>query len=180
MFKRLLKLEHKHKNLIFLILGIILTYFFRGLLEGLGSLGYLGALIGGALFASTFTVATGGLILLTLAKTMPPPFLIIFGALGAVAMDFLIFHFVKDEVVSEITPVYDKITGSHLKKILHTKYFAWTLPVLGALFIASPLPDELGISLLGFEQMKTGKFILISLVSHAAGMSLLILGARLV
>ena len=180
MFKRLLKLEHKHKNLLFLILGIVLTYFFRGLLEGLGSLGYLGALIGGALFASTFTVATGGLILLTLAKTMPPVFLIIFGALGAAATDFLIFHFVKDEVVSEITPVYDKITGSHLKKILHTKYFAWTLPVLGALFIASPLPDELGISLLGFEQMKTGKFILISLVSHLVGMSLLILGARLV
>lgn len=170
MFKRLLKLEHKHKNLIFLILGIVLAYFFRGLLGNLGALGYLGAVIGGMMFASTFTVATGSLILLTLAKTMNFGILVGLGVLGAMATDFLIFHFVKDEVVSEITPVYDKITGSHLKKILHTKYFAWTLPVLGALFIATPLPDELGISLLGFEQMKTGKFIFISLVSHAVGM----------
>lgn len=180
MFKNLLKLEHKHKNLLFFLLGITLAYFFRDLLGSLGGLGYLGAVIGGMMFASTFTVATGGLILLTLAKTMSPIFLIIFGALGAAATDFLIFHFVRDAVVSEVTPIYDRITGSHLKKILHTRYFAWTLPVLGAFFIASPLPDELGISLLGLEQITTRKFILISLVSHTVGMSLLVIGSRLV
>lgn len=139
-----------------------------------GTLGYLGALIAGGMFVSTFTIATGAIILMTLAKTLSPIELIIFAALGAVISDFLIFYFVKDEVEEEITPIYEKITGSHLKKILHTKYFGWTLPVIGALIIISPLPDELGVSLLGISEIKTGKFLLISGVSHTIGMFLLV------
>lgn len=186
MFKKLLKLEHKHKNLLFFLLGITLAYFlsqsqaFQGILSHLGNLGFLGVFLAGMMFASTFTVVTGGLILLTLAKTMSPFILIIFGVLGAITTDFLIFYFVKDTVVKEVTPIYDKVTGSHLKKILHTKYFAWTLPVLGAFIIASPLPDELGVSLLGLEQMVMGKFIFISVVSHTIGMTTLIMAARLI
>lgn len=147
---------------------------FKDFLGQMGELGYLGALIAGMLFVSTFTIATGAIILMTLAKTLSPVELIIFAAIGAVISDFLIFYFVKDEVEEEIAPIYDKITGSHLKKILHTKYFGWTLPVLGAFVIVSPLPDELGVSLLGMSEIKTGKFLLISSISHTIGMFLLV------
>ncbi len=173
-------LPHKHRNLLLLVLGIVLAFifsqasWFTGDLGHLGNLSYLAAFIAGMMFASTFTVATGALILINLAKTFPPFWLVVLGGLGAVTTDFLIFLFVKDDVVGEITPIYDKITGSHFKKILHTKYFAWTLPVLGALIIISPFPDELGISLMGMEQIKTSKFILISLISHTIGMTTLI------
>lgn len=170
----------KHKNLVLLLLGIIVAFLFSQSKEfnifliNLGNFSYLSAFVAGMMFASTFTVATGALILLTLSKTFPPFLLIVLGGLGAVTTDFLIFLFVKNDVVKEITPIYDKITGSHLKKILHTKYFAWTLPVLGTLIIISPFPDELGISLLGVEEIKTSRFIVISLVSHTIGMTALI------
>ncbi len=178
-------LPHKHRNLLLLILGVILAVifsqasWFTGDLGHLGNLSYLVAFVAGMMFASTFTVATGALILLNLAKEIPPLGLIILGGLGAVTTDFLIFHFIKDDVVQEITPIYDEITGSHLKKLLHTRYFAWTLPVLGAIIILSPLPDELGISLLGVEQVKTGRFMIISLVSHTIGMVVLISASSL-
>ena len=46
--------------------------------------------------------------------------------------------------------------------------------MLGAFVIVSPLPDELGVSLLGMSEIKTGKFLLISSISHTIGMFLLV------
>lgn len=180
--------HHKHRhhhNLILFALGFLLAALialnpgFNQFINHLGKLGYIGGFVAGILFVSTFTVATGAVILLDLAKNLSPIFLIIVAASGAVAGDFLIFKFIEDDVEGEIQPIYNEIVGSHLRKILHTKYFAWTLPVLGALIIVSPLPDELGVSLMGISTLTTSRFLLISLASHIVGMSLLI-GASLV
>ena len=172
----------KHKNILLFLLGILIAFLFSGslrqLLPNLGQFGYIGAFMAGVLFVSTFTIATGALMLLTLAGTLVPLEIITLAALGAVTGDLLIFKFIRNEVTEEITPIYNNLTGSHLKKILHTKYFGWTLPVVGTLIILSPLPDELGISLMGISQVKTLKFLLISLASHTVGMSLLIFASR--
>lgn len=147
---------------------------FHGFIIGLGNYGYLSAILAGVLFVSTFTIAIGALILMTLAQTLSPIELILLAGIGAVLGDLLIFRFVKDEVEDEIEPIYDKITGTHLKKILHTKYFGWTLPVIGAIIIISPLPDELGISLMGISEIKTEKFLIIAWISHTIGMFLFV------
>lgn len=170
----------KHKNLIFFLLGILLAWFFsqnkwfHDFFIGLGGYGYFSAILAGALFVSTFTIATGALILMTLAQSLSPIELILLAGVGAVLGDLFIFRFVKDEIDAEIEPIYNQITGSHLKKILHTRYFGWTLPVLGAIIIISPLPDELGVSLLGVSQMNTRKFIIIAWISHTVGMFLFV------
>jgi hypothetical protein len=141
----------------------------------------LAAFIAGMLFASTFTVAAGGLIIIHLAQIgVHPLILILFGGLGAVSCDILIFYFVKDDIAKEISPIYDEIISkSHLKKIMHTRYFSWTLPVIGAFIIASPLPDELAVSLLGLSEMKTAEFFAISFASHLVGMSSLVISSKL-
>lgn len=184
------KLHHKHKNLIFLVLGILAAFilsqlpFFHQFLLGLGKFGYFGAFLAGMLFSSTFTFSIGALILINLSKALPTFPLIISAVIGAVFSDFLIFKFIKDSVTEEITPIYEEMERldkkNHLRKLLHTKYFAWTLPVVGALIIISPLPDELGVSLLGISNIKVYRFMLISLCSHGLGMTLLISAAALV
>jgi len=176
-------LVHKHHhNIALLIFSLASAYiiyrlpFFDSIIANIGSLGLFGAFLSGMFFASTFTVATGGLLLISLANTLNPLGLIFASALGAVTADLLIFYFVKDNVSAEITPVYEKfLAHHHLKKILHTRYFSWTLPVLGALIIASPLPDELGVSLMGISAMTVSKFTLISFFSHTIGMISLVL-----
>jgi len=71
--------------------------------------------------------------------------------------------------------IYDHIDGDHhFKKVLHTKYFSWTLPVIGAIIIASPFPDEIGVSLMGISKMKTYQFILISFLLNAIGIFLVV------
>jgi len=145
------------------------------------SFGYLGAVLAGFLFTSIFTAATSGLLIINFAQHLNPAYLIICAAFGALCSDLLIFYFVKDDVAEEITPVYEYfLAHGHLKKLIHTKYFSWTLPVIGALIMATPLPDELGVSLLGLSEMSFWKFFIISFLSHTVAMSILVSAASFI
>lgn len=170
----------KYKNLTFLGVSVLVAFClsqyepFHEFLMHLGKLGYVGAFLGGMLFVSTFTVATGAVILLVLAESLSPVEIGIVAGLGAVVGDFTIFRFVKDNLALEIKDIYRQLDGDHhLEKVLRSRYFGWTLPVMGAVIIASPLPDEIGVSLLGISKMKTYKFLLVSFVLNAIGIFLI-------
>ncbi|QQG40629.1 MAG: hypothetical protein HYV37_03615 [Candidatus Levyibacteriota bacterium] len=171
----------KYKNLTLFCISLIIAFFisryepFHTFLLNLGNFGYIGAFLGGVLFVSTFTVATGAVILLVLAETLSPVEIGIIAGLGAVVGDFTIFRFIKDNLASELKSIYDHLDGDHhLTKLLHSKYFGWTLPVIGALIIASPLPDEIGVSLMGIAKMKTYQFLLLSFVLNVVGIFLVV------
>lgn len=171
----------KYKNLTFVFLGILLAFIlsrieaFHAFLLHLGSLGYLGAFLAGILFVSTFTVATGAVILFILAETLSPLEIGIVAGLGAVFGDFTIFRFVKDNLTDEFEDIYNNVDSRHhLIKLLHSKYFSWTLPIIGALIIASPFPDELGVTLMGISKMKIYKFLLVSFILNAIGIFLVV------
>lgn len=166
----------KYKNLTLVLLGIALAIVlskiesFHLFLLHLGNFGYIGALIAGILFVNIFTVSTGALILLILAESLSAIEIGLIAGLGAVIGDLLIFHLVKDNITQELELIYNKIDHKHhLVKLLHTKYFSWSLPVIGALIIASPFPDELGITLMGISKMKTSKFIVVSYLLNSLG-----------
>lgn len=171
----------RYKNLTIFLLGIAFALFlsklevFHLFLLNFGNFGYVGAFIAGILFVSTFTVATGAVILLILAETLSPVEIGIIAGLGAVTGDFTIFRFIKNNLTQEIESIYNHIDGNHhFTKILHSKYFSWTLPVIGAIIIASPFPDEIGVSLMGIAKMKTYQFIIVSFLLNAIGIFLLV------
>ena len=171
----------KYRNIILFVVGFIVAILlfripsFLLFIQSIGGLGYLGAFIAGLLFVSTFTVAMSSIILATLSQSLPVPLVILVAGIGAVIGDLLIFRFIKDNVADDIMPIYNKLVNrSHIRKIIHTKYFSWTLPVMGTLILASPLPDELGISLLSLSQIRIMRFLLISWVSHTLGMSIMV------
>jgi uncharacterized membrane protein YdjX (TVP38/TMEM64 family) len=123
---------------------------------------------------STFTVATAAVILLALAETLSPLEIALVAGLGAVVGDFTIFRFIKNNLIDEIELIYIRLGGNHFSKMLHTKFFTWTLPVVGAIIIASPFPDEVGLSLMGISKMKTRQFVLISFLLNAIGIFLIV------
>ncbi len=173
--------EWKYKNLTLFIFSIFFAFAlyryenFHASLLNLGGLGYIGSFAAGILYVSTFTAATGAVILLILAEKLSPLEIGFIAGLGGVFGDFVIFRVIKDNLAQEIDNIYNHIDGKHhLRRVLHTKYFGWTLPVIGAIIIASPIPDELGVSLLGISKMKTYQFLLVSFISNAIGISLLV------
>jgi hypothetical protein len=170
----------KYKNLtiffVSLVFALILTRsdIFNHFLLHLGNWGYVGAFFAGMLFVLSFTAAIGAVILFVLAEKLSPLEIGLIAGLGAVIGDLTIFRFVKDNLAEEIEPLYKRFGGNHLNHVLHSKYFHWTLPLIGALIIASPLPDEVGVSLMGISKMKTYKFILLSFLLNAVGIFLVI------
>lgn len=179
--------HRRHSNLLLLFGGLLFAFllsrlpFFETIILEIKKFGYFGAIFSGFLFTSTFTVAAGALLLANFAQFLDPFWLIISAVFGALLGDMIIFLFVKDKVSDDISPIYEHfLTKNHLKKIIHTKYFSWTLPVIGALIIASPFPDELGVSLMGLSTISVQKFLLVSFLSHSLGMFFLVSATNLI
>lgn len=170
----------RYKNILFAILGLIFALLlsrfepFHEFLLNLKDFGYIGAFFAGMLFVSTFTFATGAIILLIFAENLHPIELALIAGLGGVVGDFLIFKYIKNDLKKEIEEIYKIIGGNHLSKLFHTKYFSWTLPFIGAVLIASPVPDELGVSLMGISKMSVTKFLFIAFILDFIGVFLVI------
>ena len=57
--------------------------------------------------------------------------------------------------------------------------FRWLTFFAGGFIIASPLPDELGIALLGFSKLKTSLFVPLSFTFNFLGICLIGIAASL-
>ena len=173
-------INYKYKGLTLIFISILLTIFlskYNFLNEPLFNLRhtpFLGSFIAGILYVSASTAALGILMLSDLAKTISPIEIAIIAGLGGAVADFTLFRFFKGDLIGEITPIYNKFGGRHLTRLMYHKYFRWSLPIIGAIIIASPIPDELGISLMGLSRIKTYQFVLLSLVLDITGVFLLV------
>lgn len=165
----------KYKNIFLLIISIALFIYFLdspfivSIISQLGALGYIGAFLCGILFVSIFTVTPALAILYELASTLNPWLIALFAGLGAVVGDLIIFKFLKDKVFQELAPVFSRFKGSLIGKIFISPFFAWLVPILGAFMIAAPLPDEVGLGLLGLSKIKLWQFVLITFILNALG-----------
>lgn len=175
----------QYKNTFLLLCSLVLLYYLadthiaRDFISNIGSIGYFGAFIVGILFVSIFTVAPAIIVLYSLASTLNPLAVAVLAGLGAVIGDLIIFKFFKDKVFAEIKPIFEKIGWSHfLGRIFRTPFFSWLIPIFGAAVIASPLPDELGITILGISKVKTWQFILIAFLLNAVGIFIVVTIAR--
>lgn len=146
----------------------------------LGSFGYVGALLAGILFVSTFTTVTSIVILGILAQDLNPFVLALIGGVGAMLGDLMVYRFLKHNVDKELMLVFGEEGEGHVKRILKSKYIAWTLPIVGMLIIASPLPDELGLGLLGLTKVSEAKLMFVSYVSNVFGILAVAAVARVI
>jgi hypothetical protein len=154
---------------IFIAIFLLQDQSFKSWILDLGSLEYIGVLIAGMMFVSSFTVAISIAILAILSENIHPIAIGLIGGVGAVMGDYLVFKLVRSRLTEEITALFGEENISYVKTVLRSKYISWTLPIIGVAIIASPLPDELGVSLLGISKMSEAKFIFISYVSNSIG-----------
>jgi uncharacterized membrane protein YdjX (TVP38/TMEM64 family) len=175
----------RHRNLLLFGAGIAAaflvarTQFFENSLASLTEWGYLGALIGGALFVFTFSISTGALVLHELSASLHPVGIALVGALGGVAGDSAIFSLIRSRLKRHAGHLPRHKNHVYLRSLSKTRYFRWTLPVMGALIIASPFPDELGVSLMGLSRVSIRTFMMISFIFNALGIFALLFGLSL-
>lgn len=175
----------RYKNTAFLMLSLVLLFYLAKtpavdtLIRQVGNLGYVGAFITGIFFVSTFTVAPAVLVMFKLADLLHPAEVALLAGLGAMAGDFIIFRFVKDKVFDELAPIFKKLHTAKTRRLFKTPYFAWFMPVIGAFLIASPFPDELGVSMLGLSKIRPWQFFVVTFVLNALGIFIVVTAARL-
>ncbi len=171
-------------DLLILILSIsvagllVQTNFVEAIINTSGSWYIVSSFIAGLSFTSVFTTAPAMVALAGLGESFSPVIVALVGALGALIGDALIFSFVKGHLTEDISYLLSKTKARRLKHIFTGRYMRWSLALLGALVIASPLPDELGLTLMGISQMSFLRFTLISYTFNFIGILLISLLAR--
>lgn len=164
---------------IFVAIFLVKTNVLSEVLLTTQKLHSIGSFIAGMFFTSVFTTAPAIATLGHIARESSILNNALFGAMGAVLGDIVIFQFIKDKLSEHVLEV---VGHNSLWKRTHTlyklKYFRWLTFLIGGLLIASPLPDELGIGLLGFSKMKIRQFIPLSLFFNFIGILLIGIVAR--
>lgn len=178
-------LKIKYPKFTLLMLTFVIAYFiFRGheLLPFnnfiLGS-GYLGVFLAGIFFAYGFTAAPATAIMLLLAKGQNVALLGFTAGLGALVGDLLIFKFIRYSFADEIRKLSKERAINNFNHKIPKLLKKYLVAVLAGFIIASPLPDEVGVSLLAFSHsISTRRFMLLSYVLNTAGIFVILLIGR--
>jgi hypothetical protein len=172
---------HKlERDIVFVGLSIVAALFilYSGILESFLALTdqihFLGSFIAGLFFTSAFTIAPASVAIAKLAATVPPFTLAFFAALGAMVGDLLIFLFIRDSLVDDIKALIDIPEYRKIRHVFRMRIFRWVVPLVGALIIVSPLPDEIGLAMMGFSRVKTSVMMPITFVLNFIAVLLII------
>jgi hypothetical protein len=163
---------------IMLAVGIVRYELVQQLLAQTGDSVIAAAFIAGIFFTSIATTAPAIAVLGELSLQSNLWLTAIVGGLGAIIGDSLLFLFVRDRVSDDIGYLLSHTGTPRFFKLFKRHTFRWVLPFVGGLIIASPLPDELGLTLLGMSKMSTARFMLFSFTFNATGILLIGLAAR--
>jgi len=163
---------------VVLAVAIVQTDAVGELLLWVGEGFVLASFIAGLFFTSVFTAAPAIVVLGELSVEGNILIVALIGALGSVIGDLLLFTFVRRRVSADATFLLNGPRLHRVARVFRRRHFRRVLPILGALIIASPLPDELGLTLLGISSIKMRSFLLLSYVMNAAGILIIGLIAR--
>lgn len=163
-----------------IIIAIILwkTGVLINILASSKKLELFGSFTAGMFFTSVFTAAPATVVLAEIAQINSIFLVALFGGAGALIGDMVIFRFVKNRLSEDILYLLKKSKSEQLMSIFRLRIFRWSIAFLGALVIASPLPDELGLVMLGFSKIKTSFFVPISFLLNFLGILVIGLIAR--
>ncbi len=176
--------NHLIKNLLVITVSMAIavylasTGFFERVLLSAQGAEFIGAFIAGMFYSSLFTVAPATVALGEIAQAESVFLVALLGGLGAVIGDLLLFRFLKNHIADEFTALVAHPRNSRYKRILHLRSVRWLFGLLGALIIASPLPDEIGLTLMGIGSMRVKDLIPFSFILNSLGILIIGLVAR--
>lgn len=175
----------RYPKLMLLVISIILAYVIfsttgiEKFIFHLDKLSYLGIFIAGILLSFGFTTAFSiGFLMYLNPQNIVLATLI--GGLGAVIGDLVIFKTIKFSFMDEFKRI-EKIKTvqeieSWVKSKKHILLKHYLLYVFAGLIIATPLPDEIGVSILaGLTTIKQSSLTILSFILHSFSIYLILI-----
>lgn len=171
----------KYPKLVLLALSFVLAYELfifvetEALYPVLFSMGYLGTFIVGILFSYGFTAAPATALFLIIGQEQTWWIAALVGAAGSVLGNVLIFHFVRYSLADEIERLEKTRSLRRIEHAVPRRLKHFIIPVLAGFIMASPLPDEVALSLLMFtHHISTKELIAASWILHVIGITAII------
>jgi hypothetical protein len=149
------------------------------LFDAVGDNVFVLSFIAGLFFTSFFTTPPAIAVLANLAGQGNVLVIAALGGVGAVLGDSLLFFFVRERVAKDASSL---MSGPRLKRVIRVlkkRRFRRVLPLLGALIIASPFPDEIGLALIGVSTLTRTQFLLLSFSMNTLGILAILLSASI-
>lgn len=184
MSKILTKIKYPKLLLLLLTFIIAVMLFYEGktyppVHDFIVSLGYFGIFLCGIFYAYGFTAAPAAAALLVLAKEQNLLFAGLIGGFGALLSDIVIFLFIRSSFIDEIRRFEKekiiKSIGNKGKRIFG-HYHKYILPSFAGFLIASPLPTEIGVTLMGsLKRLSIKRFVIMAYLLHTAGIFIILL-----
>lgn len=122
----------------------------------------ISSFIAGMFFVSVFTVAPAAAVLIELFGTNSLLGVAFTAGLGGLAGDWLMFRFLRDRAADDLGYLVRHSGFRRLLAVFRLQCFRWLTPLIGALIVASPLPDEIGLAIMGLSGLRTALFLPLS------------------
>ena len=174
------------RDLLMITVGIVIAIVFvkTGLLDlvvsSLQEYSIVASFIAGIFFTSAFTLAPASIALVSISQYAPMSTVALWGGLGAMCGDLILFFFIRDRFAEDLMKAMKPAKIRHLLHSFHFGFLKWLSPIIGALIIASPLPDEFGITLMGISKVRVVVLMPIAFAMNVLGIYLLIQFSHLI
>lgn len=153
------------RSFVFPLVFIVFSYYAYQVYRGgyvasafqlLSPLLFVPEFIAGMLYTSAFTAPFAVAAFFVIGKYTDPLTIAIVGGLGSMAADLIILKFFRFIFFGKRSPL-SGVREMHwiIKKLRSLSLFRTFAPIIGAFIIASPLPDELGLMILGITKIDT-------------------------
>ena len=168
-------IRHLWRDFFILIGGIFIAILLVQLgvigrfIEATSNVQIFASIVSGMFFPSVLTVAPATVALIALSQSMPGFLVAFWGACGGAVVDHILLSFMHNDVERDVEGVLKPALRRKIVSLFHFGFLKWVVIVLGAFMIMSPLPDEIGVALLGFSKIKPSRLFLLTFVLHFFG-----------
>lgn len=159
---------------------LIRTGLLSNLVETILPLKFVAEFISGLFYASFLTSPISVAMIIVLAKSNNPITLALLAGAGAAMADLLIIKFFRKSLFKEMDLVSHELHLQKINNLLKYLKMDFLTPLIGALIIASPLPDELGLMMLGASKLKYREIALLTYILNTAGILLIVVPMSLI
>jgi len=175
----------KYPKLLLLVITFLIAYLlfygnkYAPFHDFIISSSYIGTFIAGIFFTYGFTSAPATAIFLILARSQNIYLASLIGGFGALIGDLFIFTFIRHSFADEIKKLSKEKVVKYFNGKVPGKLKKYFLPVIAGFVIASPLPDEIGVSMLAASKVISTKiFMVVSYMLNTAGIFVILVIGR--
>lgn len=132
----------------------------------------LGALVCGALYSSIFTVAPATIGFVEFAQTGSPIWIIaLCGGVGAMLGDMTLFQVIKIGFIDDLIAHFQRRSQGRYERLFKIRFFKLLLVVIGAIIVATPIPDEIGLAMMGLGRARWKTVMVVSFIFNTLGIA---------